>query len=287
LRWLEERPADQPWFLYFPLLSVHTPVDAPVEFKQQYHDRTYFEDPKINESFVRFAAMTTHMDDAIGRLIEAVEARSELENTIIIFFSDNGGVVLEEGRSSGDQYAGAPVLDSWRLGSNEPLRGQKATMWEGGIRVPALVYWQGTLAPRKVETPLSVVDLMPTLLNLAGYEEKRDLKMDGLDIRPTLSGQEQDLSGRAIYIRYIGGMGVVRRGPWKLLKMGTSDFARNRMPGKDRSDRLYNIEEDPLEERDLAAEHPEIVAELNEIYEQNQHLDMPLRDPFVPVFQER
>ncbi len=121
--------AKSPWFVYVPFHAVHTPVDAPDEYKQLYKDVTFHEDPVKHESRLRMAAMVSQLDAKIGQFVSALERTGQRDNTLIIFTSDNGGI-----ESLKNAYAGN-VPDSPLNSENDPLRGQKATLYEGGTRV--------------------------------------------------------------------------------------------------------------------------------------------------------
>jgi arylsulfatase A-like enzyme len=216
--------------------------------------------------------MLSHTDDAMGRIIQTVDEMGMLENTMIIFSSDNGSFSIPGG--GGAEYGGNPPLISYTTGTNHPLRGEKSTSYEGGIRVPGCIYWKGRLAPRKVTTPLSITDWMPTLMFAAGIQPDRDLFWDGKNVWPLLTGEKKDSDPRTIYIRYDGGMNALRKGDWKLVTLGDSEWARNQMPGEDRSDQLFNISEDPNETTNLAKKRPEILVELQQILKQEMARDM-------------
>jgi len=258
IRWVADQK--EPWFLYVPFTAVHTPIGAPQEWMDSYQDVKFDEDPKINESKRRYAAMVSHMDSAIQKIIKKVDRLGFLENTLVIFFSDNGSFYPKG--PEGHQYGGDPPLISYAVGSNKPLRGEKSTTYEGGIRVPAFVYWKGRLPSNKVTEPISAVDWMPVFMHLAGYQPKGNPHWDGMNIWPLLNGNIEKLKPRTIYICYDGGMKALRFGDWKLVRMGDTEWARQQMPGKDRSDRLYNIAKDPYEKINLAPKKSDILAQL-------------------------
>ena len=259
LTWLGRQDRSRPWFLYLPMFATHTPVDAPPEWKARYAREKFFADAAKNESAIRYAAMISHMDDAIGRVLTAVQARGERERTLVIFVSDNGPV--GQPWPTGALY-GEPALPSAWLGSAGPLRGIKGTTWEGGVRVPAIASWPGTLAPRTATAPTCVVDWFPTIARLAGWASAADLRWDGQDIWPVLAGASIPSPERVIYCKYSGGMAFLRRGDWKLVTLGDTPFARGLMKGADRSDQLFNLAEDPNETRDLARAEPRRLAAL-------------------------
>jgi arylsulfatase A-like enzyme len=219
----------------------------------------FFADAAKNESAIRYAAMISHMDDAIGRVLTAVQARGERERTLVIFVSDNGPV--GQPWPTGALY-GEPALPSAWLGSAGPLRGIKGTTWEGGVRVPTLVSWPGTLTKLTAATPTCVVDWFPTITRLAGWSPAADLRWDGQDIWPVLAGASIPAAERVIYCKYSGGMAFLRRGDWKLVTLGDTPFARGLMKGADRSDQLFHLADDPHESHDLASVEAQRLAAL-------------------------
>jgi arylsulfatase A-like enzyme len=262
IAWLGRQERSRPWFLYLPFFAPHTPVDAPPAWKERYTHEKFFADDAKNESAIRYAAMISHLDDAIGRVLATVQARGERENTLVIFVSDNGPV--GQPWPDGALY-GRPALPSAWLGSAGPLRGLKATTWEGGVRVPAIASWPGKLTPRTVNVPTCVVDWFPTFARLTGWSPASDLRWDGQDIWRVLSDVARPGADRIIYCKYGGGMAFLRRGDWKLVTLGDTPFSRAQMPGNDRSDQLFNIAEDPTETRDLARAEPQRLAELQRL----------------------
>ncbi len=283
LSWLQSRDQQKPWFLYLAFHAVHTPVDASLEYKKMYNKTKFSENPLMQELNYRFAAMATEMDFGIKKVLEYLEKSNQLNNTLVVFTSDNGGIVLENGKTEGGYPD--PQLSSHVLSSNGKLKGQKATLYEGGIRVPTIVYWKGKLKPMKIEEPMIITDWLPTIAHLSGYQTPplQDLKWDGKNIWPILTGEITSLPDRPIYIRYIHNMIALRYGDWKIIKMSDTKFAHNRMPGEDRSDRLYNIANDPYETKNLARQFPEIVAKLNELVKNEMKIDMPMRDGYEPI----
>lgn len=259
LEWIESR--SRPWFIYVPYTAVHVPVDAPEAFKKIYAGEQYFDDPSKNDSYIRYAGCITHMDARIGDIMKALERTGQLENTIVIFSSDNGtypGTTMN--KYIGDTPA-SPVL-----GSNLPLKGRKSEVYEGAIRVPAVVSWAGRLKPRKVRAPMHIVDWMPTLTRLAGYTPEEDLEWDGVDVWPLISGAVADPPPRALYIRGLSNS-ALRHGDWKLVK--------HREGGCE----LYNLKKDPYEVDDLASEEPDRVKKLKKLLLEMESKDRKERPP--------
>jgi arylsulfatase A-like enzyme len=146
---------------------------------------------------------------------------------------------------------------------NAPLRGEKNTLYEGGVRVCAFANWPGVLEPRKFTTPMHCVDWFPTIAALAGYEPAEDLRWDGVNQWPALTGQAAASPERSIYIAMRGGGAAVRRGDWKLI---------NR-PG--RVAELYNLAKDPYETTDLAAREAALVSEMRALIAAERAKDEP------------
>ena len=250
VEWIGGR-GEKPFFLYVPFQSVHVPI---VE-EQDWIDRN----AHIESSDRRlFAAAVTHMDDCIGRIVDALERTGEREQTLIVFTSDNGGKVTYQG---GSYPPPDPALTEFSL--NHPLRGHKAQMYEGGIRVPAFANWPGRLDPRKLGAPLHAVDWLPTLAALVGFDPPAG---DGRNVLPLLTGETAQAEPRTIY--WVHGeqrqRAGLRHGDWKICRHGV-----------DAKFELFNLAEDPYETTDLAASRPEKLAELKVLFEQEAAKDAP------------
>ena len=236
-----------PWFVYVPFHAVHTPVDAPEEFKKLYAGTKFHDDPAKHDSRLRLAAMVSQLDAKVGQLVAAVEKAGQRENTLIIFTSDNGGI---EGLKNA--YAGK-VPDSPLNSENDPLRGQKNTLYEGGTRVCAFAHWPGKLKPRKMTTPMHAVDWFPTIAALTGCKPPDKPLWDGVNQWDRLTGANPTAPDRAIYIAMQSGARSLRRGDWKIIKK----------PGMAKPE-LYNIATDPYEKENLAAKEPGRLKELQD-----------------------
>ena len=262
LDWIESR--DGPWFCYVPFTAVHAPIKPTQAWLDQYASERFDDDLLKDASFKRYAAYTSHMDQAVGRLVESLEVTGQRDDTIIVFSSDNGAI-HDCPLHSTDMYPGWQE-DQPRLGSNLPLRGFKAQMYEGGIHTPTLINWRGSLSPGRMDHPVHVSDWMPTFTKLVGASPRVDPQWDGVDIWPLIA-EGAEPPDRSIYwnFRDTAGLGA-RRGDWKLMKhYGKTE--------------LFNIAEDPYEEREVSADHPEIVAELSDwMQEQRKFDDTSKRD---------
>lgn len=258
LRRIEEKKG--PWFLYVPFHAVHTPVDAPDEFKRLYDGVKFHDDPEKQDSRLRMAAMVSQLDAKLGQFVAALERTGQRDNTLIVFSSDNGGI-----ESLKNAYVGN-VKHSPLNSENDPLRGQKNTLYEGGIRVCAFVNWPGQLTPRKYTEPMHIVDWLPTIASLVGYESKSDLKWDGISQWDALTGRTTSTAPRTIYIAMVSGH-ALRHGNWKLI-VGAA--------GKSQ---LFNLANDPYEKADRATTEPKKLAELQELLAVQKAKD----DPRLPA----
>ncbi len=232
-----ETNGEQPFFLYLTHYAVHTPVQAPDEITSRYRDAP----PSGGQNDPVYAAMIESVDTGIGRLLDALDTSGQTDNTMVIFCSDNGG----HGRKT----------------SMEPLRGSKGMLYEGGIRSPMVVRWPGRIeAGSSCSEPVIMVDLLPTILEMAGVVPPAEQPVDGMSLIPLLKGRSK-FDRDAIfwhfpaYLEAYAGMeghwrttpaGAVRSGEWKLIEF----FEDGRLE-------LYNLHDDIGEEHDLSYIRPE------------------------------
>ena len=236
---IENQDTEKPLFLYFASLAAHTPLQAPKAEVDAY--KSVFE----NEEKRTYAAMITHLDTQIGRIVAALEKKGMRNNTLIFFTTDNGGIKNMKVHAPGGKAAADPPA------SNGEFRDGKASLYEGGVRVPAIMNWPAGLKPGVVNEPLHHVDLMPTLLAIAGGKGSPDHSFDGKDAMATLaegkaSPHEDILINAEIY------RGAVRKGNWKLVKVAL-------LPGKTE---LFDLSKDPGEKTNVADQFPEVVKDL-------------------------
>lgn len=247
VQWLGGRGA-KPFFLYVSFTAVHLPIKEPKDWL----DRA---PASITGAVARhYAACVMHLDDTVGRIIAALEKTGRREQTLIVFTSDNGGSTAE---NAGQAYPPDGYPEGKLPGNNKPLRGEKGNLYEGGIRVPTIVNWPGKLKPGRIDSPLCVADWMPTFCALAGCKSEHDLKWDGQNIWPILSGETK----AALRLLYWAGPGfrqqAVRDGDWKLI-------VTKGAKGKPDNKELFNLAKDPNEMTDLAAKMPGKVAVLKQ-----------------------
>ena len=258
--WIESRTS--PWFCYIPFTAVHTPIRAPQHWIDRYSDRRYDGDPAKDRSFKTYAAYASHMDWAVGQLIESLERLCQRDDTIVLFASDNGAIPSDALHDT-DKYPGRHE-EMPRLGSNLPLRGQKSQMYEGGIRTPAVVSWPGTLRPRKLTAPLHVTDWMPTLCQLHDYVPQSEPQWDGTDIWPLLEERVDQIDRKPLFWNFRGNCFGARDGDWKLITDDKMDPEKSE---------LFNLGTDPCETRDLASRQQERVHQLLEVIAAERKLD--------------
>ncbi len=228
----------QPFFLYLAYSAVHSPLQGEDQYMQRFAHI-----PDIHRRI--FAAMLAQLDDGIGRVLQRLESEGLERQTLVIFLSDNGGATRE--------------LTS----RNDPLRGEKGQLLEGGIRVPMIVRWPQHLPAGRTETRMaSSLDLLPTILAAAGAAVPPDL--DGTDMLPHLTGATDRPIREQHYWR-MAGRAALRQGDWKIHR-----------PAAKRRWELYDLANDVGESEDLAARHPEKLQALIEAFEQ---LDAEMIEP--------
>jgi arylsulfatase A-like enzyme len=235
----------EPWFCYLPFNAVHGPLEATDKYLGRF---TSITDKKRHT----YAAMQSAMDDAIGTVLTKIRELGQEENTLIIFFSDNGGPT--PGNTS----------------SNGPLRGYKAQTWEGGIRVPFMMQWKGKIPAGKVDDrPVIQLDIHPTALAAAGVEAPADAKFDGVNLLPYVTGEKSGAPHEALYWRF-GQQIALRAGDWKLVKGAGMTGIEGGRAGKASTDgaELYNLKDDIGEKTNLAGKNPDKLKELAAMWDQ-------------------
>jgi len=220
-----ERHVKEPFFLYLSFNAVHTPMDA--------SERLLGRFGSITDARRRtFATMLASMDEGVGQVLGKLREHKLEENTLIFFVSDNGG----------------PTPSN--TSRNDPLRGYKGQVLEGGIRVPFLMQWKGQLPAGKVyEHPVIALDILPTAVVAAGGTIPSNPVMDGVNLVPYVTGREKRTPHERLYWRF-GPQQAIRKGDWKLARLAEG------------APQLYNLAEDVGEKNDLAGKMPEKVKEL-------------------------
>jgi arylsulfatase A-like enzyme len=251
IRYLQEERR-QPFFLYVAFSVPHYPIHEDATWIKLY-------EPAIADPSRRlYAASVTHMDAAIGRIVEALKRTERLRDTVILFTSDNGAQRDYRSRSDyGGKYGPYPTL-----GDNRPFRGWKEELYEGGVRVPAIVFREGKLGHAVIDHTTSYLDVFPTLARLAGVELAPGWRLEGRDIGRLLADEGMSISAPTLYWN-TGAQASVLHGDWKLI-------ITRRAPG---SVELYNLADDPAEASNLAKEKPKQVDALRAILTEQERLD--------------
>lgn len=234
-----ERNRTTPFFAYVSFNAVHAPMHVDPADQDEF--------PQLRGKRRQMAQMMLALDRACGRIVETLRTHGLAENTLVVFTNDNGGPT--------DRNAS----------SNYPLSGVKATHLEGGIRVPGIVVWPGKIAAGTVyDQPVSTLDLLPTFIAAGGGDVRGVEGLDGVDLLPYLQGDNQGRPHPVLYWKKEN-RGAIRDGDWKMLRF------------PDRPAELFNIAEDPAEQRNLAGAHPERVKALyKKLFAWELELERPL-----------
>ncbi|MGB1260858.1 MAG: sulfatase [Akkermansiaceae bacterium] len=250
---------DKPFFLYLAHYAVHTPIQAPAKLVEKYKAKRkkLYGDSKTpsvpdryntasrgRQDHATYAAMMENLDANVGRVIAQVEKLGLSKKTIVVFTSDNGGHCH---------------LKRPGMSCNLPLRSGKGWTYEGGIRIPAIISWPGTIKPSVSPVPNISMDIYPTLLDLTGQKLQPKQHLDGHSLKSAIDGKpDSTLTSRALYWTYPHNHGsghrpshAIRKDGWKLIHTV-----------KDNKDELYHLSKDMGEKKDLAAKHPEKVKAL-------------------------
>ena len=239
-----EANKERPFFLYLTHYAVHTPIQAKPELTAKYEQKT----PTDKQTNAKYAAMIESMDDSVGTVLDTLDRLKLADNTIVIFYADNGG------------HGGVT--------SNAPLRGSKGMLYEGGIRVPMAVRWPGVVKPGTTsDEPVIGIDLYPTLLEATQTKLPARVNLDGTSMLPLLSDAGASLFRPAIYWHfpaYLQGYtkrhgpfrttpaGAIRMGDWKLIEYFEDGVLE-----------LYNLSDDIGEEQNLAKREAKRTAEMH------------------------
>lgn len=258
-----DRHADKPWFLYLAYNAVHTPL----EVLEKYGARVpaSVTDPERRG----YLSLLIGLDDDIGRITARLRETGRDKDTLIFFFSDNGG-------------AGRKPFLAYNTGVNAPLSGDKGQTLEGGIHVPFFVSWPGKVpAGKSYDPPVSTLDILPTACAVAGARADADL--DGVNLLPHLTGEATATPHEALYWRF-GPQKAIRKGNWKLVD--SRDFEAKTQSGW----QLYDLSKDIEEKNNLAAAKPDVVAELTAAWDSWNARNVaplwhgsPTEDPTAPT----
>jgi arylsulfatase A len=239
-----EKNKDRPFFLYVPHNTIHSPILGKKKLVDKYRSKAGADLPQNNPVI---AAMIEELDNSVGALLQKLDELKIADKTIVIFFSDNGG--LE------------------RAAKQTPLRSGKANLYEGGIREPLIIRWPGVVRPGSIcSEPVISVDFFPTFLEIAGLNKPANKAIDGVSLVPLLT-RSGSLNRRAIYWHYphyhgssICPGGAVRYGDYKLIEWFDETIC-----GPGNSFELYNLKDDIGEQKNLAKKMPEKTKELSKM----------------------
>lgn len=262
-RYIRERDSGKPFFLYMPFIAPHTPLDAPQELQDKYKDINTDLKParsgptddtrQLSKLMMRpsarpmYAAVVDGMDQAVGRVLKTLDDEGIAENTLVLFFSDNGGAAYSVGGAD-----------------NAPLRGGKGETYEGGIRVVSVVRWPKGLQPGgKMDSIMTAMDVFPTLAEAAGIKPQNRRKFDGHSLWPAISsgrkmprnklvlfGSETPIYGQFFLTAF--------NDDWKLVQQIEQNQLTTTV-----TNQLFKISEDPYEYNNLASQYPEVVSKLS------------------------
>ncbi len=261
-RWIRERDKEKPFFLYVPFIAPHTPLDAPDDLLEKYEDMEDDREAARSEQTDRtrmirklmlqdsarpvYAAVVDAMDQAIGQVLETLDQQNLTKDTIVLFFSDNGGAAYATGGAD-----------------NVPLRGGKGEAFEGGIRVVSLIRWPAEIEPgSRMTSIMSAMDVFPTLAEAAGVEMRNEFDLDGRSLWPAIAGGKtmprEELLFFASETPIHGTFNLTGfNDEWKLVQT-----IKQGLVSADVQSWLFKIREDPYERINLAAAHPEVVADM-------------------------
>lgn len=240
---IESKDQSKPLFLYVPFNGVHSPFQVPDEYLNPY--------PQLQGNRQKLAGMLAAIDEAVGKIEDALKKAGLYENTLIVFSSDNGG---------------PPP------GNNHPLRDFKGTIYEGGVRAAAFATWRGRIpAGQRIREPMHMVDWYPTLIKLARGSIEQPLPVDGLDVWPMLTQSAPSPHDAILSVSTQGpDRAAVRMGDWKLIVSGHADadaeedgkskMGKRAIGGKYEPVALYDLASDPSEGNNLASKQPERVS---------------------------
>jgi arylsulfatase A-like enzyme len=244
-----ETNRDRPFFVYLPTNAPHTPLIVGDEYIKPY------EKIGLEPKLAKIYGMITNLDDNLGRILDALDRLELSQQTIVIFMSDNG--------PEGVRY-------------NSGLRGQKASVYEGGIRVPFFIRWPGRIkAGHKIDRITAHIDIFPTLLDLGGSQLTENILIDGVSLSPLLNGSTDEWPDRNLIFQFHRGMipqryqnCAVRSQKYKLVsKHGTTKEMKSGLPALNSEFELYHIENDPGEKNNVAQWNPTIVKKMQNAYE--------------------
>ena len=267
ISWMQSKALDkeQPFFMNYWMFSVHGPIQGKQDLIEKYKNEI---DMSSTQRSPTYAAMVETMDDAVGALLDEVDRLGIADHTAIILFSDNGGNMytdVKETTTDGTKYTTYPT-------DNAPLKGGKASMYEGGIRVPCVIVWPGLTSPgTETDARIQSTDFYPTLLNLVGASIPQDYPVDGIDFSPVLTDSKWERN-EPMFTYFPAPPPVpnalppamtVHDGKWKLIRL----FHQGENYKEEHDYLLFDLENDISETTNVAAEYPTEVERLDALLE--------------------
>ena len=248
--YLEKRAEDKkPFFINYWQFSVHGPFNAKADYIESYKGKV---DPEDAQNSPTYAAMVKSLDDNVGRVLDQLDELKLSKNTLIFFYSDNGGNMYSQ-------------VDGTTPTSNRPLRGGKGNNWDGGVRVPCIAVWPGHIEEEsKSEELVTSTDFYPTILDLLEIPKNESQTFDGLSIRPALEGKPMD--NRRIFTYFphttkvpdtFPNSAAIYDNEWKLIRL------LHNAPNGDHEHWLFHLKKDIGERNEVSKKHPKKVAELS------------------------
>jgi len=248
--YLEKRAEDKkPFFINYWQFSVHGPFNAKADYIESYKGKV---DPEDAQNSPTYAAMVKSLDDNVGRVLDQLDELKLSKNTLIFFYSDNGGNMYSQ-------------VDGTTPTSNRPLRGGKGNNWDGGVRVPCIAVWPGHIEEgSKSEELVTSTDFYPTILDLLEIPKNESQTFDGLSIRPALEGKPMD--NRRIFTYFphttkvpdtFPNSAAIYDNEWKLIRL------LHNAPNGDHEHWLFHLKKDIGERNEVSKKYPKKVAELN------------------------
>jgi arylsulfatase A-like enzyme len=255
-----ERAAEdeRPFFLYLPLTAPHKPTQP----HERFRGRT---------GLGEYGDFVAQVDDAVGRVLAAVEDAGEADHTMVIFSSDNGSYMFRYDEANRTDHVDDPTIQAYRADrhrANGPLRGTKADIWEGGHRVPLLVRWPGRVrAESTCDEPVCLTDLFATCGEIVGAKLADGSAEDSYSFWPLLEGKDAK-RGAPVVHHSAAGMFALRDGRWKLI-LGNGSGGRQAPRGKPftRPYQFFDLSNDPAETYNVAEQHPDVVERLIQMFE--------------------
>jgi len=233
--------------------AVHAPYQGQMELIRKYEQK---KDPRGKQDNAIMGAMIESMDKSLGRIMDKLDELKLAENTILIFFSDNGGNMYD-------------LIDGKTATNNFPLKMGKGNIHEGGVKVPCIISWPGKISPNQVsEQLISSIDFYPTLLEIAGLKPLKNQILDGVSLCPLLL-KGKVLKKRELYCHFPHYVPATDNYPSTSVRMGDWKLIRVYGEGLDQTSayELYNLKTDVGESNNLAAANPKLVAKLDKLIE--------------------